>query len=108
MDDSGHRSLAGHWLAGGGRAALEQRLGLSRRSTGWGRLVVRTARVPTYLTVMLAGSLGLVAAVYAMAGAPINGWTGHAIAALEKLIEIYRSTELPQRSPESRPPAERF
>ncbi len=93
MDDSGHRSLAGHWLAGGGRAALEQRLGLSRRGWGWGRLVVRVARMPTYLTVMLAGSLALVAVVYAMAGAPIEGWTGHAIAALVLLLMVFPASE---------------
>ena len=90
---SDHRALAGHWLAGGGREALEQRLGLRRRARGLGRLVVRLARVPTYLTVMLAGSLGLVAAVYALAAAPVDGWLGHGLAALVLLLMVFPASE---------------
>ncbi|MDP2019100.1 GH36-type glycosyl hydrolase domain-containing protein [Hydrogenophaga sp.] len=90
---SGHQALAGHWLVGGGRAALEQSLGLSRRARGLGRLVVRMARVPTYLTVMLAGSLGLVAAVYALAAIPAQGWMGQTIAALVLLLMVFPASE---------------
>ena len=93
MQEAGHASLAGHWLAGGGREALEQRLGLHRRARGWGRWVVRAARVPTYLTVMLAGSLGLVAAVFASSAVPGEGWLGHAVTALVLLLMVFPASE---------------
>ena len=62
--------------------------GLSRRASGLGRLVVRVARVPTYLVAMLAGSLGLVAAVFAVAAVPLDGWVGQAVAALVLLLTL--------------------
>jgi cyclic beta-1,2-glucan synthetase len=88
-----HQALAGHWLAGGGREALEEQLGLKRRARGLGRLVMRLARVPAYLTVMLAGSLGLVAAVYAMSAVPVEGWPGQAVAALVLLLMLLPASE---------------
>jgi cyclic beta-1,2-glucan synthetase len=90
MQDDAH---AGHWLAGGGRGALEQRLGLRHRGRVWRRLALRTARVPTYLTVMLAGSLALVAAVYASAALPVDGWLGHAVTALVLLLMVFPASE---------------
>lgn len=86
-------ALAGHWLAGDGRAALEQRLGLRRRGRGLGRQVLRMARVPAYLTVMLAGSLALVAAVYALAVPQADGWADHAVTALVLLLILFPASE---------------
>ncbi len=90
---SAHEALAGHWLVGGGRAVLEQQLGLSRRASGLGRLVVRIARVPTYLVAMLAGSLALVAAVFSVAAIPLDGWVGQAVAALVLLLMVFPASE---------------
>ncbi|MDM7944300.1 MAG: glucoamylase family protein [Hydrogenophaga sp.] len=93
LEADGQRSLAGHWLAGAGRVALEQRLGLNRRARSLGRRALRLARVPTYLTAMLAGSLGLVALVHAQAATPAEGWLGHALAALVLLLMVFPASE---------------
>ncbi len=58
---SGYSAQAGHWLQGSGRSTLEQALGLQLRATSLWRSAAAFGRLPVYLSIMLAGTLLLVA-----------------------------------------------
>ncbi len=90
---SGASALAGYWLEGEGREALDARLGVKRLlPPGW-RPVLHLTRTPLYFGALLAGTLWLVVWLLWRSGGMPVGWGGQAAFALAVLLMLFPASE---------------
>ncbi|HEX5390786.1 MAG TPA: carbohydrate-binding protein, partial [Burkholderiaceae bacterium] len=89
----GDAALAGHWLEGAGRPALEQQLGTRHLlPRGW-RQQAQIPRTHAYFGTLLLGTLLVMAQLSAHAMAPGNGWVHGLTTALAVLLMALPASE---------------